>query len=100
MAKDRLDYFNNEDLNLTLLMEECAEVIHICSKIKRFGWNDWNPESKEISNRLRLEQELGDVAAMLEILTHYSKLSESNMMDARDAKLKKLKKYYMRLEDE
>lgn len=92
------EFFNDNDLNLTLLMEECAEVIHICSKIKRFGLEDCHPEG-DVTNKTRLEQELGDIAAITHIVTRTSGLSAWEMHTFREKKLEKLKKYYRRLEE-
>jgi len=49
---------------LDILAEECAEVIHIISKIRRFGLNDCHPVTGKI-NRERLEEELSDLSAMI-----------------------------------
>lgn len=56
---------------LGLTIEECAEVIQVISKINRFGWDrsPWKPE--DTSNAEELERELGDVFAMMEILSRF-----------------------------
>ena len=60
----------NEDLReiLIILQEECAEVIVDISKCFRFG-PDQVMEGQELSNVQRLEKELGDLQAMIELLT-------------------------------
>lgn len=60
----------NEDLReiLIILQEECAEVIVDISKCFRFG-PDQIMEGQELSNIQRLEKELGDLQAMIELLT-------------------------------
>ena len=85
--------FNNEDLNLTILMEECAEVIQVCSKIKRFGIDDFHPKEKEI-NRNVLERELGDLMCMAAILVKQGTIQEANIEQASLNKLKKLERWY------
>ena len=45
---------------LTILQEECAEVIVEVSKIKRFGCTD--------KNKHRLKKEIADVLTMMDIL--------------------------------
>ena len=50
--------------SLIILAEECAEVIQAVSKLQRFGIND-------AKNIKALENEIGDVFAMLTILDHY-----------------------------
>ena len=61
---------------LGILQEECAEVIQIISKIRRFGINSWNPfEEYALDNHTLLMQELGDVMTMIELL------QESGLVD-------------------
>lgn len=55
---------------LGLLQEECAEVIQIVSKIRRFGIESYNPYLNEYkSNRTLLEEEMGDVECIAKLLT-------------------------------
>lgn len=53
---------------LTILSEECAEVIVEVSKCMRFG-PDQMLAGQELTNIQRLQKELGDVQAMIELLT-------------------------------
>jgi len=71
---------------LTILSEECAEVVQASSKLIRFGPYDED-------NIAELEKELGDVMAMLMILDYYGYISLSNVQQNIEPKLKKLKKY-------
>ena len=71
---------------LTILSEECAEVIQANSKLIRFGPYDED-------NVAELEQELGDVMAMLLILDYYGYISLENVKEHVEPKLVKLKKY-------
>ena len=71
---------------LTILSEECAEVIQANSKLIRFG-----PYDEE--NIKELEKELGDVMAMVMILDYYGYVSLTNIQQQIEPKLKKLKKY-------
>ena len=89
----RVYHYNNEDLNLTILQEECAEVILAISKIKRFGWDSIHPDGG-VDNRVRLEQELGDVEAMIDILTMCQSVRRCRIDTGRDKKLIKLADYY------
>ena len=50
-----------------ILQEECAEVVVAVSKIGRFGMDNFKP-GKPKTNREHLEEELGDVLAMIDIL--------------------------------
>ena len=88
-----LEQFNDESKNLEILAEECAEVIQIKSKITRFGMYDFNP-TKNVINRDQLVQELGDVMAMIEILTFNGLFQEWEIEQAMERKLEKLKEWY------
>jgi NTP pyrophosphatase (non-canonical NTP hydrolase) len=47
---------------LDILQEECAEVIQVISKIKRFGLDSYHPSDPDrLSNEVKLARELGDV---------------------------------------
>jgi|TARA_B100000959_G_scaffold119542_1_gene125622 NTP pyrophosphatase (non-canonical NTP hydrolase) len=71
---------------LTILSEECAEVIQANSKLIRFGPYD-------DVNVAELEKELADVLAMIMILEYYGYISLENVQDGIIPKLQKLKKY-------
>ena len=71
---------------LTILSEECAEVIQANSKLIRFGPYDED-------NKAELEKELGDVMAMIMILDYYGYITIDNIQQNIEPKLKKLKKY-------
>jgi NTP pyrophosphatase (non-canonical NTP hydrolase) len=71
---------------LTILSEECAEVVQASSKLIRFGPYDED-------NIAELEKELGDVMAMIIILDYYGYVSTTKITDNVEPKLKKLKKY-------
>lgn len=54
---------------IAILMEECSEVIQICGKILRHGYNSYNPfDEKKIINKSFLEKELGDVLFAIKLL--------------------------------
>ena len=52
---------------LTILQEECAEVIQAVSKMRRFGRFGVDL-STGATNTFHLQKELGDVLAMIELL--------------------------------
>jgi len=81
---------NNEVMDI--LQEECAEVIQAVSKIRRFGIDNAKPNT-EYSNREHLEEELGDVLAMIDILLINEVVSWGNLHKAKRAKIEKLKKW-------
>jgi len=71
---------------LTILSEECAEVIQANSKLIRFGTYD------EV-NVAKLEKELADIMAMIIILEFYGYVKMDNIKEGIIPKLTKLKKY-------
>jgi NTP pyrophosphatase (non-canonical NTP hydrolase) len=81
---------NNEVMDI--LQEECAEVIQAVSKIRRFGMDNAKPGT-EYTNREHLEEELGDVLAMIDILMINEVVSWGNLHKAKRAKIEKLKKW-------
>ena len=74
-----LKEFNNTDLNLEILAEECAEVIQAKSKIARFGMK------KESIDHLNVE--VGDLLALIEILTSTGILNKEDLEDAKEKKI-------------
>lgn len=75
-----------------ILQEECAEVIQAVSKISRFGIDNYKP-GKPKTNGEHLEEELGDMLAMIDILREMGVVSWGNMEVAKQAKIEKLKKW-------
>lgn len=83
-----MDKKMNEILNI--LTEECAEVIQAVSKVQRFGIDNTNPFSTE-TNREHLEQEIGDVLTMIDLLYVKGIISNENVLEAQKRKIEKLK---------
>ena len=77
---------------MDILQEECAEVIQAVSKISRFGLDNFKP-GKPKTNREHLEEELGDMLAMIDILHSMDIVSYTNIERAQAAKIEKLKKW-------
>ena len=77
---------------MDILQEECAEVIVAVSKISRFGIDNFKP-GKPKTNRQHLEEEIGDVLAMIDILQKMDEISFNNIEVARVAKIEKLKQW-------
>ena len=71
---------------LTILSEECAEVIQANSKLIRFG-----PYDEE--HVAELERELADIMAMVIVLEYYGYIKMENIKEGIIPKLTKLKKY-------
>jgi NTP pyrophosphatase (non-canonical NTP hydrolase) len=77
---------------MDILQEECAEVIQAVSKISRFGIDNLKP-GKPKTNREHLEEELGDMLAMIDILKEKGIVSSTALDNAKYAKIEKLKKW-------
>lgn len=67
---------------LLIMMEECAELSHVCSKIIRFG-----------TMNKTLLQELADVAAMSDLIREEFKIDEIEFRLAKDRKFYNLSRY-------
>ena len=84
---------DNEQEILNILSEECAEVIQAISKILRFGWGSCHPDTPEITNRIHLTEELGDLYCMMNLLSQKRSVVHGEIINYSMAKLEKLKKY-------
>ena len=77
---------------MNILSEECAEVIQAISKCHRFGLDNLKP-GKPNTNREHLEEELGDLLAMVAILESLGVVTEEGLEMSTRAKFEKLKKW-------
>lgn len=73
---------------LLITQEECAEVTQAISKIFRFGMND---VYNNINNREHLEEEVGDLMCMINLMIENGVIRESVVMAAKNEKLIKLR---------
>ena len=72
---------------LHIAQEECAEVTQAISKIFRFGIDSiWNCQT----NQEHLEEELGDLQAMINLLQEHNIVRLEKVNEATAAKRKKL----------
>ena len=79
---------------LDILQEECAEVIQAVSKIRRFGFESFSPyDPSKQTNKDHLVEEIGDVLAVIEIVQKEYDLDEWLMIEAKNRKFEKLKKW-------
>lgn len=77
---------------LVILMEECAEVIQAASKLIRFGKE--NRPDTGISNSVVLAHEIGDLRAMVALVTAAAGLCKmSDVQDGVDRKNKRLEHF-------
>jgi NTP pyrophosphatase (non-canonical NTP hydrolase) len=77
---------------LDILQEECAEVIVEVSKCRRFGLDSVHYKTGELHQAM-LEQELGDVLAMIRLLIEQGVISVEALEAAGERKLEKLRKW-------
>ena len=83
-----MDNTTHEILSITI--EECAEVIQSISKIFRFGIDtEWKGET----NREHLEEEIGDLKALILLLEQNAVINKDNVDLAAAAKIVKLQKW-------
>ena len=71
---------------MCITMEECGELIQACSKMLRFG---------EDSDYTQLQEEIGDVMCMIEILRDGGLVSEQQIQERIKVKKEKLMKWSM-----
>lgn len=76
---------------LGILQEECAEIIVEVSKIRRFGLD--NSYNDGPTQRDKLENELGDVLAMIDILIEQGIVNQFGLAIAITNKKEKLKQW-------
>lgn len=77
---------------LLIMQEECAEVIQAVTKIYRFGISNLKP-GKNKTNLEHLEDEIGDLLCMIEILYDQGLIRAEEIEQAMQAKRDKLKIY-------
>ena len=77
---------------MDILQEECAEVIVEVSKCRRFGLDSYHYKTGQLHS-VMLENEIGDVLAMVDILVEQGIVSVDNLNKAKEAKKQKLKQW-------
>lgn len=75
---------------MLIAQEECAEVTQAISKVFRFGSTD---EYLGQTNKQRLEEEVGDLMCMLEMMQQHGIIDPSNVVEANVKKRLKLKEW-------
>jgi NTP pyrophosphatase (non-canonical NTP hydrolase) len=75
---------------LLITQEECAEVTQAISKVFRFGFES---TYNSASNKDRLEEELGDLMCMIDLMLDSGIVNESNVMAAKNEKMLKLQSW-------
>jgi len=74
---------------LDILQEECGEVIVEVSKCRRFGIDSQHYKTNVLHKEM-LEQELGDVLAMIKLLVDEDVISAAGIESAAERKIQKL----------
>jgi NTP pyrophosphatase (non-canonical NTP hydrolase) len=75
---------------MLIAQEECAEVTQAISKVFRFGVTD---EYLGQTNKQRLEEEVGDLMCMLELMQQHGIIDPSKVVEANVRKRLKLKEW-------
>lgn len=88
------------DEALCILQEECAELIQVISKIRRFGLMTEVCTKPGKTNYDLLIEETGDVQTLLNFLIGKGYLEHCDLVDRMDAKEAKLKIYSSLYKDE
>ncbi len=84
---------NEKEKEIMLIaQEECAEVTQAISKVFRFGFDATHPD-RTVNNRECLEEEIGDLMCMVDLMIEYKMINQNNILYASDNKRKKLHKW-------
>jgi len=75
---------------MLITQEECAEVTQAISKVFRFGFLSMHNGK---NNRQHLEEEIGDLCCMLDLLREANLINWQNVIDASEKKREKLRKW-------
>jgi NTP pyrophosphatase (non-canonical NTP hydrolase) len=75
---------------MLIAQEECAEVTQAISKVFRFGFDSVH---KGQDNRTRLEEEIGDLMCMIDLMIDNGIVSEAAVMTAKNEKMVKLQQW-------
>jgi NTP pyrophosphatase (non-canonical NTP hydrolase) len=73
---------------ILIAQEECAEVIQAISKVNRFGIDGIHNGK---SNRDHLEEEIGDLMCMFELMIENGIIQKQSVDNAKKRKIAKLK---------
>lgn len=83
-----------EEERLTLLIEECSEIIKVACKIKRFGYDSINPYAPQDGTNLnQLQLEMGDLSSIYALMVVNGDTDVQAITERSIAKYEKLSKY-------
>ena len=81
LSKEALVFLSDEEL-LDLIIEECAELIYVASKAKRFGLEDINPTKPDAgSNVYEIALEHAQLSNLVTCLAARFGFSHDDMLD-------------------
>jgi len=72
---------NNLEDSIDKLIEECSEVIHAASKVKRFGIDNWHPDTKRKNSETLLKELLDLDEAIKDIKKYIPKPKITDMVN-------------------
>ena len=90
---NNIEQYTEIQTNLEILAEECGEAIQIKSKIMQFGLKDFH-KKKGLPNKEKLEQKIGHILAMVEILIMNKVLTGKGVITGKHHKFNKLAEGY------
>jgi len=98
-GSNRTEHFNGlseaEQERLSILAEECGEVVQIVGKILRHGYESFNPDDTfKTTNRSLLTKEIGDVAFITSFMVANGDIKSSTIEARIREKGKKIKQYF------
>ena len=79
---------------LSVLAEECGEVIQVVGKILRWGYESWNPlEVPRETNRTKLEKELADINVATLLMLQNGDIKPAELEKHSEKKIGKINKW-------
>ena len=81
--------YSKETEVMDILQEECAEVIQMISKCRRFGIDNTHLKAG-ISNRKKLTEEIGDLVCMIQLAQEFGIVDADAVQAASARKQEKL----------
>ena len=78
---------------LAILAEECGETIQAAMKIIRRGYDRKHPRTPGPTNRLHLEDEIGNVLNAVEMLVTAGDVRQNKIQASLESKRERVKKY-------
>ena len=75
---------------MDIAQEECAEIIQAISKVRRFGLTT---EHKGKTNQAHLEEEIGDLTCMIELMIEKGIVDQVSILEASRRKRIKLQEW-------